>query len=99
MEYGGSIYILTNKTRTTLYIGVTKNLRNRITQHKMRIHPESFSNRYNLEVCVYYENFSRIEEAIAREKQLKKWSRLKKELLINSTNPAWNDLWNEISEW
>jgi len=99
MQYGGCIYILTNKNNTTLYIGVTSNLRIRIYQHKIKYFPSSFSAKYNLNICIYYETFSRIEEAIAREKQLKKWNRAKKEVLINRLNPEWKDLWNEIQLW
>ncbi|MFD2965717.1 MULTISPECIES: GIY-YIG nuclease family protein [Olivibacter] len=99
MQYGGCVYILTNKNRTTLYIGVTSNLRNRVYQHKIKFYPNSFSALYNLNICIYYESFARIEEAIAREKQLKKWSRSKKEALIYKLNPSWKDLWEEIKLW
>ncbi len=75
MERGGYIYIMTNKHRTTLYIGVTSNLRSRIYEHANHIYPKSFTAKYNLETCIYYEIFLSIEEAIAREKELKKWSR------------------------
>jgi len=90
---------ITNKNKTTLYIGVTSNLQSRISQHKMKVYPSSFTATYNLDICIYYEFFPRIEEAIAREKQLKKWSRNKKEELINRINPNWEDLWNEVKEW
>jgi putative endonuclease len=96
---GGSIYIMTNKLKTTLYIGVTADLQIRIRQHKEHYFKESFTDKYNLEYCVYYENFYSIQEAIAREKQIKKWSRIKKENLINSLNPNWIDLWIEIEKW
>jgi putative endonuclease len=99
MTRGGSVYIMTNKLKTTLYIGVTSDLYNRILQHKEHTFPGSFSDTYNLEYCIYYENFSSIEEAILREKQIKKWRREKKELLINSINPHWSDLWSEIQYW
>lgn len=78
MERGGCIYILTNYQRSTLYIGVTSDLRSRIYEHQNKIYPNSFSARYNLTLCIYYEIFSSIEEAINREKQLKKWSRSKR---------------------
>jgi putative endonuclease len=99
MTKGGSVYIMTNKFKTTLYIGVTSDLQIRIRQHKEHTFKDSFSDKYNLEHCVYYENFFSIEEAILREKQLKKWSRIKKENLINSLNPSWIDLWVEIEKW
>ncbi len=99
MVRGGCIYILTNKFKTTLYIGVTSDLRSRIYEHKTHYYPKSFTAKYKLEYCIYYEIFSNIEEAIDREKELKKWRREKKEILINKLNPNWNDLWNEIESW
>lgn len=99
MEKGGAIYIMTNKNKTTFYIGVTSNLRNRIIQHKEHYFKLSFTSKYNLTYCIYYESFFSIEEAIAREKVLKKWRREKKINLINSFNPEWKDLWEEIKLW
>ncbi len=99
MEKGGCTYIMTNKRKTTLYIGVTSNLPGRVQQHKSHYYPKSFTARYNLESCVYYESFFSIKEAIAREKEIKKWRRDKKEALINNLNPEWKDLWEEIKEW
>ncbi|WP_309640994.1 GIY-YIG nuclease family protein [Flavobacterium sp.] len=86
------IYILTNKNNTTLYIGVTSNLKERITQHKEKKYQKSFSAQYNLDKLVYFESIPTMIEAIAREKQLKAGSRAKKEALINALNPKWNDL-------
>lgn len=99
MQRGGFIYIMTNKNKTTLYVGVTSDLRSRIYEHKTHLYPNAFTARYNLDFCVYYETFIGIEEAIAREKEIKKWRREKKEELINTLNPEWNDLWEEIKEW
>ena len=99
MERGGCIYIMTNKHKTTLYIGVTSDLFTRIFEHKQHKYSNSFTAKYNLEYCIYYETFSNIEEAINREKELKKWRREKKEVLINSMNPEWNDLWEVIKTW
>jgi putative endonuclease len=99
MKRGGSVYIMTNKLKTTLYVGVTSDLQIRIRQHKDHYYPNSFTAKYNLEYCVYYENFYSIEEAILREKQIKKWRREKKEALINSINPKWEDLWKDIQNW
>ena len=96
MEYGGCVYMMTNKYKTTLYIGVTSDLITRIQQHKDHLYPASFTAKYNLEYCVYFEFFSRIEEAIGREKELKKWRRDKKDRLINTTNPEWRDLFEEL---
>ena len=99
MERGGCMYIMTNKNKTTLYIGVTSDLYSRVYQHKNHIYSNSFTSRYNLELCIYYESFFSIEEAINREKEVKKWRREKKEILINSFNPEWNDLFDEIKMW
>lgn len=86
------IYILTNKRRTTLYTGVTNNLLNRAWQHKTKIQQDSFTARYNLDHLVYYEAFNDVYDALAREKQIKAGSRMKKIALIESINPEWNDL-------
>ena len=80
----GFIYILTNKNNTTLYVGVTSHIVQRINQHKDKIFPESFSAKYNLNKLVYYEAFQEIGDAIGREKQIKGGSRQKKLDLINS---------------
>ena len=96
MVRGGYIYILTNKNNTTLYVGVTSQLKERIYEHKTGKYKKSFSYRYNLKKIVYYEGFSTIEEAISREKQIKSGSRKKKEDLINALNPEWKDLYDEI---
>jgi putative endonuclease len=96
MIRGGFVYILTNKNNTTLYVGVTSDLISRIYEHIEKIYPKSFTARYNLHKVVYYESFSLIEEAIAREKQIKAGSRNKKIALIESTNPQWLDLHPEI---
>lgn len=85
------IYILTNKNNTVLYTGVTSNLKQRIYQHKTK-HFSGFTKKYNINKLVYYERFDRIEDAIKREKQVKGWLRKRKEELINSINPNWNDL-------
>lgn len=98
MEYGGCTYILTNKNNTVLYIGVTSDLIARITDHKDRKYPKSFSARYNCDKLVYFESYSRIEEAIGREKQLKAGNRNYKVKLINSANPGWEDLFGKLFE-
>lgn len=68
----------------------------RIQEHLDKIHPKSFTARYNIDRLVYFESFSRIEEAIAREKQIKAGSRKSKEELINSQNPDWKDLFLDL---
>ena len=91
---------MTNKSRSTLYIGVTSDLQKRIHQHKIHYFKKSFTDKYNLVYCIYYECFETIESAILREKEIKKWRREKKEKLINSFNPSWKDLWeSEIKHW
>jgi putative endonuclease len=92
MERGGYIYILTNKNHTVLYTGVTSNLSNRLYEHQTGVYKTSFTYKYNVKELVYYEEFISIEEAIAREKQIKAGSRQKKLNLINHFNPEWKDL-------
>jgi putative endonuclease len=94
----GFIYIVTNKYNNTYYIGVTSNLPKRILEHIEKRYENSFSARYNLNKLVYYEQFQMIEDAIAREKQLKAGSRANKISLIQSTNPNWIDLYEEIKD-
>jgi putative endonuclease len=96
MEYGGCVYIMTNKTHTVLYIGVTADLYNRVIQHKNKTNADSFTAKYNCTKIVYFEFYSRIEEAIMKEKQIKKWKREWKEQLINSVNAHWEDLFYRL---
>ncbi|MEQ9425652.1 MAG: GIY-YIG nuclease family protein [Cyclobacteriaceae bacterium] len=96
MVRGGSVYILTNKHHTVFYTGVTSDLLNRMIDHRDKRYPKSFSAKYNAFKLVYFENFHSIEEAIEREKQIKKYRREKKVLLIESINAGWKDLFNEI---
>ena len=84
--YNFFIYILTNKNNTVLYTGVTKDLRERVYQHKEKL-VKGFTQKYNVDKLVYHKRFSHIDEAIAREKQIKAGSRQKKIDLINSLNP------------
>jgi putative endonuclease len=98
MERGGFTYLMTNKNNTVIYTGVTAYLKNRIWGHKNKVHKGSFTSRYNLNKLVYFETYSHIEEAIAREKQIKAGSRQKKIELINRINPEWKDLSDELSE-
>ena len=89
------VYIITNKNNTVLYTGVTNDLQRRIYEHKNGIN-EGFTKKYRIHKLVYFETFSQIEDAIAREKQIKAKSRNNKERLINSGNPEWTDL---SAEW
>lgn len=85
------IYIMTNKRNGTLYVGVTNNLTRRVYEHKHKL-VEGFTSKYGLDRMVYYEVFDDIRLAIAREKQIKGWLRVRKIALIESRNPDWNDL-------
>ncbi|WP_298779348.1 GIY-YIG nuclease family protein [uncultured Polaribacter sp.] len=85
------IYFLTNKNNTVIYIGVTSNLIKRIYQHKTKVF-KGFTSKYNCDKLVYFEEFDNINDAIAREKQLKAGNRKRKEDLINLENSDWNDL-------
>ena len=82
---------MTNKNNTVIYIGVTSDLVKRVYQHKTKKY-KGFTYKYNCEKLVYYEEFSDINAAISREKQLKAGTRIRKEELINSVNKEWNDL-------
>ena len=93
---GGHVYILSNINNTTVYVGVTSQLAVRVLQHKEKIHPKSFSARYNCVKLIYYNWFDTILEAIAEEKRIKAGNRKQKERLINSLNPGWRDLYEEV---
>ncbi|MBK7958707.1 MAG: GIY-YIG nuclease family protein [Bacteroidetes bacterium] len=90
--FGGFVYIMSNYTNTVLYVGVTSDLIIRVEEHKKKRYPDSFTAKFNCNKLVYFETYTRIEEAIAREKQLKNWKRIWKDDLINKANPYWNDL-------
>jgi putative endonuclease len=92
-----AVYILASKRNGTLYIGVTSDLHQRIWQHKQG-QTEGFTKQYNVHLLVYYELFSTMPQAIAREKQLKKWERAWKIRLIEERNPGWKDLWKGINK-
>jgi putative endonuclease len=89
-EYSFYVYILSSRSRN-LYIGITNNLRVRIAQHRTR--PEgTHTTHYNIERLVYFEYFQYVRSAIARETELKKWTRDKKLTLTNKVNSTWHDL-------
>ena len=92
------IYILTNKSKDVLYIGVTNDVKRRIYEHELdsKNEKETFAGKYNCIYLIYWERFGYIDMAIAREKQLKGWKRIKKEVLINEFNPEWRFLNDEI---
>lgn len=90
------VYIMANTHRSVVYIGVTNNLVRRVYEHKNHLDKGSFTSRYNVENLVYYETTSNIESAIEREKQIKGWNRKHKNKLIESKNPNWIDLYDDI---
>jgi putative endonuclease len=83
-------YMVASRSRT-LYVGVTSGLEKRVFEHKRKLH-EGFSATYNCDRLVWLERFGEVDEAIAREKQLKRWRREKKVALIEANNPTWVDL-------
>ena len=85
------VYILTNKTNSTLYIGMTNDLKRRLYEHKNKLIP-GFTEKYNVNKLVYFEQTTDVKSAIQREKNLKKWNREWKLELIKKTNPAFKDL-------
>ena len=91
------VYILSNKTNKVLYVGVTNNLARRIYEHKHKL-IEGFTRKYNVTKLIYYDYTTDVKAAIAREKQIKGWVRLKKIALINEFNPQWRDLYKDICE-
>lgn len=88
------VYILTNKNRSTFYIGVTNNLKIRLQQHKNNLENGNitFASKYGIEFLIYYEKFVWVKQAIAREKELKKWRRDKKLSLVHGFNPEFEFL-------
>ena len=91
----GYVYIMTNKNNTVLYTGVTSDLVKRVYEHKNKL-ADGFTKKYNAVKLVYYEVFNDISEAIRREKQIKGGSRDNKVRLIESMNPRWDDLYDDI---
>ena len=87
---------MTNKHNSVLYTGVTSSLKERVERHKLKKYPDSFSARYNTSKLVYYELYDTMGEAIKREKLIKGGSRKKKIDMINTRNPDWVDLCDEV---
>jgi len=85
------VYLLTNWNNKVIYTGVTNDLNRRIQEHKNKL-VDGFSKKYNLNKLVYFEETNDIKAAIAREKEIKKWRREKKNDLVNRVNPSWRDL-------
>ncbi len=89
------LYILSNYTRTVLYIGSTSNLIRRIHEHRINSVP-GFTNKYQVKYLMYYESCEDMETILRREIQMKRWRRSWKNSLINNFNPEWKDLYHEI---
>jgi putative endonuclease len=96
MTRGGHVYIMANFTNSVIYIGVTSSLYYRVLEHKEKKYPNSFTAKYNCFKLVYFEFFTHIEEAIFREKRLKKWNREWKINFIEKQNPLWIDLIDKV---
>jgi putative endonuclease len=95
--YNFSVYILTNKAKTVLYTGVTNNLKRRLQEHNEKLNPNSFTAKYNLNYSIYYEKYGWIQQAIAREKEIKLIRRDLKLELIKEFNPNVEFLNNRFS--
>jgi putative endonuclease len=89
------VYIMTNKGNTVLYTGVTNDLKRRVYEHKSKL-VYGFTKKYNVNKLIYYEASEDIESAILREKQIKGGSRVKKIRLVETSNPHWKDLYEEL---
>lgn len=95
MQHRGYIYFMTNRTNKVLYIGVTNSLKRRIAEHSQRC-GSSFTYKYNCSKLVYFEIYPTMNQAIAREKQLKHFKREWKNQLVETINPEWKDLSESI---
>lgn len=90
------VYILSKVTGTTIYVGVTNDLLRRMYEHRNHLDPQSFTAKYDIHKLVYYEETSDIRAAPEREKQIKSWKRARKNALVESMNPSWDDLYSSI---
>lgn len=95
MERHPCVYIMASKPNGTLYIGVTSNLPKRVWEHKEGV-ADGFTKKYGIKTLVFYEQFETMEAAITREKRMKEWQRSWKVKRIESVNPDWRDLYDEI---
>jgi putative endonuclease len=91
MDHIYYVYIMANGNNNVIYIGVTNDLIRRVGEHRSKVVP-GFTQRYNVTKLVYFEDTADVRSAIEREKEIKKWRREKKDRLINSINPNWDDL-------
>jgi putative endonuclease len=98
-NYNFYVYITINPIKTVLYVGVTNDLSRRLYEHtENKGNKSTFAGKYYCHNLIYYEHFTHIEYAIEREKEIKKWSRQKKKALIESLNPDWKFLNDEVNE-
>ena len=89
------VYILANQTNAVIYIGLTGHLKRRLYEHKNEQF-DGFTRKYHVQKLVYFEEYTNVHDAIAREKQLKRWTRSKKNALVETQNPTWSDLENDL---
>jgi putative endonuclease len=89
------VYIMTNRSRVVLYTGVTNSIESRLWFHG-NVSAKSFTKRYKVDRLIYYEEFDNPEDAIAREKEIKAWQREKKNQLVETLNPKWHDLREQL---
>ena len=90
------VYILSDNLNRTIYTGVTNDLVRRVYEHRVHAEPNSFTAQYNIRKLIYFEETSDVRVALEREKQIKGWTRKKKNDLINTMNPQWLDLYETI---
>ena len=90
------VYMMANATGTVVYTGVTNNVVRRVYEHKHNLDPESFTAKYDVHKLVYFEKTSSCYAAISREKQIKSWNRKRKNKLVESINPKWDDLYDSL---
>ena len=95
LERSYYVYLLTNWNNKVMYVGVTNDLAHRIYEHKSKLVP-GFTEKYQVRKLVYFEETSDVEAALAREKEIKKWRREKKDALVIDRNPEWRDLSEEL---
>lgn len=92
------VYTLTNYSRTVLYTGITKDVERRVFQHKQKFNPQAFTAKFQVDHLVWFETHNDVNQAIRREKLIKRWRRKWKEELITKENPEWEDLSKEWYE-
>ena len=92
------VYILANNTNVAIYTGVTRDLVRRVYEHRNHLDSQSYTAKYDIRKLVYYEQTTDVRVAIEREKQIKSWSRKRKNALVETMNPTWQDLYPGIIE-